>query len=273
MQRSIWKGVIAFGMVSIPVKLYAASGAKDVALHLLHKECGSRLKELRWCPVHEQEVPWDDISRGYEYAKGYFVVLTDEELERLPVPSKHTIALTAFISAPEVDPLYFQKGYYLEPDQMGVKPYALLTRALTEKGLVALATITIRTRERLCVLRPKNGALVLETLYYADEVRLPTPLDLPKVEISQPELAMAASLIELLSARFEPEHYDDRYRAALMTLIEAKLQGKEVLEVAPSPPTKVVDLMAALKASVEQAQKGKERAAGEGEGGRRRRAS
>src|SRR5213593_4412910 len=153
MPRSIWSGVISFGMVSIPVKLYTATESKDVSFHLLHKECGARLKQLRWCPEHEREVGWDEVVRGYEYARDEHVIMTDEDFEKLPLPSKHTVELSAFVKAEEIDPIYYEKTYYLEPDEKAIKPFALLMKALREKQLTGIAKIAIRNKEQLCALR------------------------------------------------------------------------------------------------------------------------
>jgi DNA end-binding protein Ku len=259
-KRPIWKGAIAFGMVSIPVNLFAATVSKDLSLHLLHRECLTRLKELRWCPLHERAIPPEEIVRGYEYAKGQYVVLAEEDLASLPIPSKHTIALSAFVKAAAIDPVFYNKSYYLEPDTVGVKPYALLLRALRDKQLAALARVTLRTRERLCALRPFDGTIVMETLFHADEVRVPARLEMPKVDLSDQELAMAFNFIDLLSSPFQPAEYEDTYRAALQRLIEAKLQGQPAPEAPAPSPAKVVDLMAALKASVDAA---KQRQAGQ----------
>ena len=153
MARAIWSGSISFGMVSIPVKLYGATESKDISFHLLHATCGTRLKQVRWCPTDEVEVPWSETVRGYEYAKGEYVTLTDEDFEKLPLPSRHTIDLTAFVKAAEIDPVYYERSYYLAPDERAEKPYALLLQALEKKGLTALATITIRKKEQLCAIR------------------------------------------------------------------------------------------------------------------------
>lgn len=257
MPRSIWKGVISFGMVSIPVKLYGATQSKDISFHLLHKTDMSRLRQLRWCPVEEKEVGWDDIVRGYEFSRDQYVPLTDEDFEKLPLPSKHTIELSAFVKAEEIDPVFYEKSYYLEPDEAAMKPFALLIRALQETARTAVAKIAIRNREQLCVLRPSDGHLMLETLYYPDEVRVEEAGKAAEVDVSEGEMKMAFTLIDLLSGSFEPEKYHDEYRKALMSLIEAKLQGQEVVS-APAPPPQVTDLMAALKASVEAAKKRRE---------------
>jgi DNA end-binding protein Ku len=250
MPRSIWNGVISFGMVSIPVKLYNATESKDVSFHQLHQVCGSRLKQLRWCPNCDREVEWGEIDRGYEYAKEQHVVLTEEDMSKLPLPSKRSIDLSAFVRAEEIDPVYYDKSYYLEPEDTGKKPYALLMRALKDKELTAVATIAIRNKERLCALRPYDGTMILETLLYPDEIRVQKGTDLPNVKISASELKMAFSLIDLMAHTFKPEEYKDRYREAVMEVIEAKLTGAEIVQAPAAPKGKVVDLMDALKASV-----------------------
>lgn len=255
--RAIWKGVISFGMVSIPVQLYTATENKDISFHLLHKDCNSRVKQIRWCPTEDREIEWGETVRGYEYAKGRHVILTDEDFERLPLASKHTIELTAFVNAAEIDPVFYEKSYYLEPEDLGVKPYALLIRALQSKGLTALAKLAIRNKERLCALRPVDGTLMLETLFYPDEIRVERGKELD-VEVSDRELAMALTLIDLLSETFDPLKYRDEYRDALMEIIESKLQGVEMAQEQEPVPTNITDLMAALRASVEAAQRGKE---------------
>ena len=214
MPRSIWNGVISFGMVSIPVKLYTATEHKDISFNLLHKDCGERLKQLRWCPKHEKEVGWDEVQRGYAYARDEYVIMTDEDFEKLPLPSKHTVELSAFVDAEQIDPIYYEKTYYLEPEEKGVKPYALLMRALKEKQLTGLAKIAIRNKEQLCALRPLDGAMVLETLFYPDEIR-EVPSEIPDVDVNKRELEMAYALIDLLQEDFEPEKYKDEYREAL----------------------------------------------------------
>jgi DNA end-binding protein Ku len=257
MARAIWSGSIGFGMVNIPVKLFGATESKDISFHLLHATCGTRLKQLRWCPTHEQEVPWNETVRGYEYAKEQYVTLTDEDFEKLPLPSKHTIELTAFVKEDEIDPVYYERSYHLVPDERGEKAYALLIRTLEKKGLTAIATITIRKKEQLSALRPKDGGLVLETLYYPDEIRARPEMDLKNVKITDRELDMAFTLIDLLRKPFDPEEYKDHYREALTQVIDAKLEGREVVESPAPKESKVIDLADALRRSVEAAKKGK----------------
>jgi DNA end-binding protein Ku len=256
MARAIWSGAISFGMVNIPVKLMGATESKDITFHLLHSTCGTRLKQVRWCPTDEVEVPWNETVRGYEYAKGEYVTLTDEDFEKLPLPSRHTIDLSAFVSESEIDPVYYERSYYLEPDERGEKAYALLLKALQKKGLTALATITIRKKEQLCAIRPRDGVILLETLYYPDEIRQAPATEVDRVRVNERELDMAFTLIELLRKPFDPEEYRDHYRDALEQLIEAKLEGHEVVTAPAARDTKVIDLADALRRSVEQARKG-----------------
>ena len=263
MPRPIWKGAITFGMISIPVKLFGATESKDIAFNNLHKTCKSRLKQKRWCPVDDREVFQDELVKGYEYTKDQYVEITDEDLEALPVPSKHTIELTSFVKQAQIDPVYFERTYYLEPDQIGVKPYALLLKALKEKQVSAVAKIALRNRESLCVLRASDhDLLMLETLYYPDEIRTADLAPTPEVAVSQPELAMALTLVEMLEEPFDPKKYRDEYRVALLDMIEAKRSGQEVVPTPESPLPKTVDLMAALKASLEAAKKSKTSAPG-----------
>lgn len=269
MSRPIWKGVVTFGMVSIPVKLFAATDSKDLAMHLLHKKCNTRLKQMRWCPVCEREVEWSEVARGYEHTKDQYVVLTEEDMEKLPLPGKHAIQLSAFVDASEIDPVLYEKSYYLEPEETGIKPFALLMRALGEKQRTAVGKIAIRDKERLCALRPMNGNLVLETLFYPDEVRVSKGTAVPAVELSERELGMAFSLIDLMSEPFDAEKYHDQYRSALTEVIEAKLLGQELIEVTATPASKVIDLMEALKASVDAAKKRKVAAVPDGDRPRR----
>lgn len=263
MARSIWNGVISFGMVSIPVKLYAATESKDISFHLLHQHCRSRLKQVRWCPTCDREVGWEEIVRGYEHARDQYVILTEEDFQRLPLPSKSTIELSAFVKSEEIDPVYFERSYYLEPDEKGAKPFALLMRALREKGLTAIAKIALRNKERLCALRALDGTLVLATLFYPDEIRAERGGQAPEVEVSERELQMAFTLIDLLSEPFQPEKYRDEYRDALLEIIAAKLQGEELVQPPSVTEEKVTDLMAALRASVEAAKKRKQEETGE----------
>ncbi len=272
MPRSIWKGAVSFGMISIPVKLFGATENKDIAFRQLHAECGSRLKQQRWCSTCERTVEFSELVKGFEHAKEQHVVLTDEDFSKLPLASKHTIELSAFVKAEEIDPVYYERSYYLEPEETGIKPFALLMDALEEKKLTAVAKVAIRNKEQLCALRPHNGRLMLETLFYPDEIRVQDPVERPDIKVSKKELQMAMSLIDLMLDKFEPEKYKDEYRGALSQIIEAKLEGAEIVD-APAPKKgKVIDLMAALKASVDAA-KGKKDSAAPKRAARQRKAA
>ncbi len=257
MPRAIWKGAISFGMVSIPIRLFPATESKDVGFRQLRRDSHTRVRMLRWDPVEEQEVPYDEIVRGYEYARDRYVVLDDEDFEKLPLPTKHTIELTAFVKDEEIDPVHYEKSYYLAPEEVGLKPYSLLIRAMQAKGLIAVAKVAIRTKERLCALRVRDDQLILETLYYPDEIREPAS-SFTVEDVSDQEMEMARALIEMLEQPFDPEQYHDDYREALMTIISAKLEGQEVAAPETAAPQPAVDLMAALRASVEAARVRKE---------------
>jgi DNA end-binding protein Ku len=244
-------------MISIPVKLYGANESKDLAFNTLHKECKSRLKQKRWCPVDDREVFQDEVVRAFEYSKDQYIEITEEDLESLPVPSKHTIELTSFVKQADIDPVYFERTYYLEADQVGAKPYALLMRALKTKQVSAVAKIALRNKESLCVLRAGQNVLMLETLYYPDEIRTAELPEEPDVLVSPQELTMALTLVEMLEEPFDAKKYQDGYRQALLETIEAKANGQEVVATPETPLPKTIDLMAALKASLEAAKKGK----------------
>jgi DNA end-binding protein Ku len=256
MARSIWNGVITFGMVSIPVGMSPATSEKDLRFNQIHEVCGSRIKLQKYCPVCERTVEAEELQRGYEISKGNYAIVSDEDFEALPVPSKHTIEVGAFVKAEEVDPLYFDRSYYLDPTEAGKKPLALLYRALQEKGVSAIAKIALRQKEHLCLLRPSDGTIVLETLYYPDELRQ-SETKIDDVKVDDKELKMAMSLVDLLEEEFDPAKYKDEYRDALMERIEAKLHGGEIREAPEVAEPQVVNLMDALRASLEQAQKAK----------------
>ncbi|HWH29616.1 MAG TPA: Ku protein, partial [Mycobacteriales bacterium] len=258
--RSIWKGAISFGLVTIPVKLYSATEAKDVAFHQVRRTDGSRIRYKRVAQADGEEVAYGDIAKGYELPSGETVVLTDEDFSDLPLTTSRAIDVLQFVPLEQVDPIYFEKSYYLEPDKTGSKPYVLLREALEQSGKVALVKIALRNRESLATLRVRDGVFVLETMLWPDEVRTPDFGFLDEdVEVRPQELAMATSLIDTLSGDFDPTQYHDEYREALQAVIEAKVEGREVVQPAEAQPTTgtVVDLMAALRASVEAAKKGR----------------
>jgi DNA end-binding protein Ku len=253
--RAIWRGAISFGMVSIPVNLYTATESHDVHFHLLHERDGVRLKNVRWCPKDEKAVPWEEVVRGFEYAKGRYVPVTDEDLEHLPVKTVHTVDISDFVKLEEVDPIYFDKAYYLAPEEAGVKAFALLRQALEQTGRAAVAKVAIRDKENLCLVRPYQGVLTMETMLYANEIRSTEVIAVDGAQVSPKELQMAVSLIENLSDSFDPQRYHDNYQAALKQLIDAKVEGAPLPALPSEQGEKVVDLMEALRASVEATRK------------------
>jgi len=258
--RSIWKGAISFGLVTIPVKLYSATEQKDVSFHQVRRSDGSRIRYKRVAQADGEEVPYGEIAKGYELPSGETVVLTDEDFADLPLTTNRAIDVLQFVPLEEVDPIYFEKTYYIEPDKTGAKPYVLLRDALEESGKVAIVKVALRNRESLATLRVREGVFVLETMLWPDEVRKPDFGFLDEdIEVRPQELAMAGSLIETLSGEFDPAQYKDEYREALQEVIEAKVAGHEVKQPEQAQPTAgtVVDLMAALRASVEAAKAGR----------------
>ncbi|MDQ2690339.1 MAG: Ku protein [Chloroflexota bacterium] len=254
--RAIWKGAVSFGMVTIPVKLYTATEQKDVRLRMLCKEHQAPIQEKRVCTDGGEELAWEELARGYEVSKGEFVVLEPEEIDAAKPESSTTIDIGDFVEAAEIDPVYFEKSYFLEPTDVGAKPFSLLKRALEETGRVAIARVTIRTRERLATLRAYEDTLILETMFWPDEIRSTGALDLPEggeTKVRSRELEMARSLVESLADKFRPESYTDEYRTALEELIESKMRGEQRAARRRKPEPKVIDLMDALRASVEQA--------------------
>jgi len=251
--RSLWTGTISFGLVSVPVRMFGATESKELRFHFLDKH---DLQPIAYDKVRRdtgKHVDNDDIVRGLEVEKGRYVPLDDEDLDRLDVELTKTIDICDFVDLDEIDPIYFRKAYYLEPQDGAEKPYRLLTRALEETGKVAIAKIVIRNKQHLAALRPSNGTLVLETMYYADEVRQPERVGGGR--LAKPEVELAKSLVENLSAKFDPNKYDDTYRKELLQLLRAKAKGKELPEPEQEPVGEVVDLMAALRESVERTQK------------------
>ncbi|GAA1666280.1 Ku protein [Nonomuraea maheshkhaliensis] len=258
--RSIWKGAISFGLVTIPVKLYSATEQKDVSFHQVHREDGGRIRYKRVCTLDGEEVPYADIAKGYELASGEMVVLTDEDFEGLPLSTSRRIDVLQFAPAEQIDPIYFAKSYYLEPDAQGAKPYVLLRNALESSGQVAVVKVALRQRESLATLRVRDGVFVLETMLWPDEIRTPDFGFLEEdIEVRAQELKMAESLITTMESDFDPSEYHDTYREALQQVIEAKVAGKEVVPAQEEEEAgPAVDLMAALRASVEAAKRERE---------------
>ncbi len=254
--RPIWSGTISFGLVSVPVKMYSATQSKEVRFHFLDRR---DLTPIGYDKIRKdtgEHVDPGDIVRGFELERGSYVELTDEDLDRLDVELTRTIDICDFVALEEIDPIFFRKAYYLGPGGGAEKPYRLLARALAETGRVGIAKVVIRNKQHLSCLRTHDDVLLLETMYYADEVRPPDDIE-PEAtsELRPAELEMAKSLVENLTEPFDPGKYDDTYRKELLELIHAKAQGQPLPEPDGDEPAETVDLLAALKASVEQTQR------------------
>jgi DNA end-binding protein Ku len=258
--RPIWSGAISFGLVNVPVKLYSAVSSKDVRFHQLEASTKARIRQKRVSSATGEEVPYDQIIKGYELAPDTYVPISPEELDALDPKATKTIDIEDFVDLDTIDPVYYERPYYLVPDKGGTKAYALLRDAMRETNKVGIARMVLRTKQYLAAIRPKGDALVLETMLFGDEVVPDDDLELPRdeVEVSERELKMARQLIDSLSGDFEPDKYHDEYRERVLQLIEQKASGQEIVVEEPTEePTKVVDLMAALEASLAAAKKDK----------------
>jgi DNA end-binding protein Ku len=253
----MWKGGISFGLVMIPVRLYAATEQKDIAFRQVHRADGGRIRFRRFCSVCGEEVPYEDVVKGYELSTGEMVILDDEDLADLPLPTTKSIEVLQFAPAEQLDPILFNRSYYVEPEAAGARAYVLLRDALEQSGRIAIAQVALRQRESLATLRSRDGVLVLETLLWPDEVRT---ADFPfldqDIEVRPQELTMASSLIDSMTSDFDPDAHHDGYREALIEVVDAKVQGRELtqpgaLEIAAAPSTSLAD---ALKASLAAAQ-------------------
>ena len=256
--RPLWNGTLTFGLVVIPVRLYAATERKSVTFHLLHDACHTPVKYLKWCPRCQREVPTEEIVKAYEYRKGEYVVLTEEEMESIPGPVGHSIEILDFVELAEVDPVYYEKSFFLEPAEGADKAYALLLNSMKEEGKVALARVAVRAKETLAVVRAyKDRFLMMETMFWADEVRSVEELRVPsEAPLDEREKAMASMLVKTLSSGFDPFKYENRQREAVLALIEKKVQGKEIVRE-PKPVVAPIDLMEALRKSIEEAAPGR----------------
>ena len=264
MARSMWKGAIQFGLVTIPVKLYVATESRaGISFNMLHEKDNTRIQMKVWCPEDEEIIQRSETVKGYEYAPDKYVVINDEDLEKLPLKTVRSIEIEQFVDASEAqtNTKFVKQAYYIEPDRVGRKAFALLKDVLQDKNLTAICKIVIRDREVLAALDPFENTMLLSTLYWPDEIRALGELDLPEEEpeIKPAEKKMAAQLIEAMTGEFDPASYRDEYREALMQVIESKIEGRETVEVEPAEePTKLVDLMAALQASVNAATSARE---------------
>jgi DNA end-binding protein Ku len=247
----MWKGAISFGLVTIPVAVYPATEEKTLRFNQLHEEDGGRIRMKRTCSIDGEEVPYDEIVKGYEYEKDKYVVLTDDDFDAVPLESSRAIDIQQFVDLDEIDPVLYKKSYYLVPDETGAKAYSLLREAMSQDRKVGVAKVSFRDKEHLATLRFVDKVLVLETMYWPDEIRADDFEELDKkVTVRPQEVQMAQSLIENLTEAWNPEAFSDSYREALMKIVDAKVTGEQIEVASEEAPSKVLDLMEALKASV-----------------------
>ena len=253
--RAIWKGAVSFGLVSVPVKLYAATESHDVSFRQVHAKDGGRIKYQRTCSLDGEEVEYADIAKGYETEDGEMVILTDEDMASLPAESSREISVEKFVPSDQIDPMLFEKSYYLEPEKTGAKPYALLREALEAADRMALVTVSLRSRMSLAVLRVRDDVIVLQTMMWPDEIRKPDFASIDTSEAKPAEVKMATMLVDTLAGDFDADEYEDDYREAVEAMVKAKIEGGEVKEApaAKKSSGEVVDLLAALQRSVDAA--------------------
>jgi DNA end-binding protein Ku len=252
--RAIWKGAVSFGLVSVPVKLYAATESHDVSFRQVHAKDGGRIKYQRVCSIDGEEIAYADIAKGYETEDGEMVILTDEDMEQLPSTSSREIAVEKFVPTEQIDPMLFEKSYYLEPEKSGAKPYGLLRQALLDADRMAVVTVALRQRTTIAVLRVKDDVIVLQTMMWPDEIRTPD-FSVETGEVKDAEVKMAHMLVETLSGDFDASEFEDDYAEAVETLVKTKIEGGEIKRTPTSTKTsgEVVDLLAALQRSVDAA--------------------
>jgi DNA end-binding protein Ku len=257
--RTIWNGSISFGLVNIPIGLAVATQRSDVAFRTLHRECRTPIKQKRYCPTHERDVEADELVKGWEVTKGEFVVVEEEDLEAVALQRSNSIEILRFVKLEEVDPVYFDRTYYLAPASAEAqrRPYVLLLQAMKETGMAAIGKFVLWGKENLCLIRPHGDSLALETLFFAEDVRSRNDIEeaVAETEVKKPELALAQQVIESIAGDFDPEEFRNEYRDDLRQMLEAKLSGQELARPEPVPETPVVDLMEALKRSVAETKK------------------
>jgi DNA end-binding protein Ku len=259
--RAIWKGAVSFGLVSVPVKLYAATESHDISFRQVHAKDGGRIKYQRVCSIDGEEVPYADIAKGYETEDGQMVILDDEDMAELPASSSREISVEKFVPREQIDPMWLEKSYYLEPDKAAAKPYALLREAIKEADRMAVVTVSLRTRMTTAVLRVHGDVIVMQTMMWPDEIREPSfaGLDAADMDVKPQELKMARMLVETLAGDYDPDEFEDDYATAVEALVQAKLEGGEVTHTEREKPSggEVVDLLAALQKSVDAAKQGR----------------
>jgi DNA end-binding protein Ku len=256
--RTIWNGSISFGLVNIPIGLALATQRSDIAFRTLHRECGTPIKQKRYCPFHERDVEADELVKGWEVTKGEFVMVEEADLESVARQRSQSIEIIRFVELAQVDPVYFDRTYYLAPASAEAqrRPYVLLLRAMEETGTAAVGKFVLWGKENLCLIRPHGDTLALETLFFAEDVRSRGEIEeaVAETSVKKPELALAEQVIQSLVGEFEPEEFENEYRRELKAMLEAKLAGTEIAKPEPVPETPVVDLMEALRRSVADVQ-------------------
>jgi len=254
MARAFWKGVISFGLVVIPVKMYVGTESKALSFHLLHKKCLTRPKQVLHCEKDNEYFGIKDTVRGYEVSKDQYVVLTDADFENVPVKTTHAINILGFVEEKEVDPVYFAGVHYLEPEELGARPFQLLREALEKTSRLGVGKVTFQRREHLCCLRPSDDIIILHSLRYASEILPREDITAPKSKLAAAELEMAVSLVKAMATAFKPDEYKDEYRAALKKVVDAKMKGEKITAPA-APKVEMGDLMESLRASIRAAKK------------------
>jgi DNA end-binding protein Ku len=258
--RTIWNGSISFGLVNIPIGLALATQRSDIAFRTLHRECGTPIKQKRWCPLHERDVEPEELVKGWEFVKGEYVFVEEADLEAVALQRSQSIEILRFVQLDEVDPVYFDRTYYLAPASSDAarRPYVLLLRAMGESGMAAIGKFVLWGKENLCLIRPHGDTLALETLFFAEDVRSRAEIEeaVAETAVQPAELELAQQVIQSLVGEFEPESFENQYRRELREMLEAKLAGQEIKRPEPVPETPVVDLMEALRRSVQQVSEG-----------------
>jgi DNA end-binding protein Ku len=251
MATSVWKGHLTFGLVSLPVRLFTAARSESLSFNQLHKGDNSRVKQVLYCQAEDKPIPRDEIVKGYEYEKGKYVVIQDEDIKKVAPKTAKVMEIQEFVKAGDVDPVYLESSYYMAPDEGGEKPYALLFEALKETKYYAVAKIAMHNREHVVIVRPGERGMVLHTMYYSDEVRRSEEFRTDTSKVSEREMNLAKMLVESLAAEFEPEKYYDTYRDNLRKMIDARVEGQSVVETPEAHIAPVIDIMEALKKSLE----------------------
>lgn len=255
MATSVWRGHLTFGLVSFPVKLFSAARSETISFNLLHKTDNSRIKQVTYCQAEDKPVPRSELVKGYEYEKDRYVVIEDEEIKKVAPKTAKVMEILEFVKSEDVDAVYLESSYYMAPDESGEKPYALLFEALKQSRYYGVAKISMHNREHIVILRPGSKGILMHTMYYADEIRKVEEFRTDTNLVKEKELALAKTLIESLTAEFEPEKYTDTYRDNLQAMIDAKIEGRKVVETPSAHIAPVIDIMEALKKSLEQKKK------------------